>query len=54
MERAPTFADPHNAKAQILNYCRRKGALVAGVAKSPKSSIASRHRGIGRAISCRG
>jgi len=24
--------DPHQAKAQILDYCRRKGALVAGVA----------------------
>lgn len=24
--------DPHEAKAQILEYCKRKGALVAGVA----------------------
>jgi hypothetical protein len=32
MESAPTVGDPHDAKAQVLNYCRRKGALVAGVA----------------------
>lgn len=32
MENASVCADPHDAKTQILNYCRRKGALVAGVA----------------------
>jgi hypothetical protein len=32
VDREAAAVDPHDAKAQILNYCRRKGALVAGVA----------------------
>lgn len=32
MESASSSVDSHDAKAQILNYCQRKGALVAGVA----------------------
>lgn len=31
-ERSEIAVDPVEAKAHILNYCRRKGALVAGVA----------------------